>query len=163
MSVDLLAGQGYQVVASSGNADAAGWLRNLGAHEIIDRLDTDSDRPLEKQQWAAAIDSVGGAPLAAILRAVKTGGIVAATGNTAGMTVPTTVAPFILRGVTLAGMDSANVPIDERCRLWARLANDLRPRSLEASDEVDLDGLEAALDRILEGDSRGRTIVRVRA
>ena len=163
MSVDLLAGQGYQVVASSGNADAAGWLRNLGAHEIIDRLDTDSDRPLEKQQWAAAIDSVGGAPLAAILRAVKTGGIVAATGNTAGMTVPTTVAPFILRGVTLAGMDSANVPIDERRRLWARLANDLRPRSLEASDEVDLDGLEAALDRILEGDSRGRTIVRVRA
>jgi acrylyl-CoA reductase (NADPH) len=163
MSVDLLAGQGYQVVASSGSTDAADWLRNLGAQEVIDRLATDSDRPLEKQRWAAAIDTVGGAPLAALLRAVKIGGIVAATGNTAGMAIPTTVAPFILRGVTLAGIDSANAPIAERRKLWARLASDLRPRALEANDEVDLWGLEAALDRILNGQSRGRTIVQVGA
>jgi acrylyl-CoA reductase (NADPH) len=161
MAVDLLAGQGYQVVASSGKADAVEWLRSLGAQDVIARLDPNSDRPLEQQQWAAAVDTVGGATLAAILRAVKIGGIVAASGNTGGMAVPTTVAPFILRGVTLAGIDSANTPIVERRRLWERLANDLRPRALEPAAEVELTGLEGALDRILQGNTRGRTIVRL--
>jgi len=161
MSVDLLAGQGYQVVASSGTADAHDWLAELGAAEVIDRIPTDSDRPLDKQRWAAAVDCVGGATLAAVLRTTAYGGIVAASGNTGGMSVPTTVAPFILRAVTLAGIDSAQFDIGARRELWARLAADLRPRSLDASDEVGLDGLEHALDRILGNETRGRVLVRL--
>lgn len=163
MSVDLLAGQGYEVVASSGTDEARDWLSSLGAAEVIDRLDTQSERPLEKQRWAAAVDCVGGATLAAILRALRYGGIVAASGMTGGMAVSTTVAPFILRSVTLAGMDSAELDITARRELWARLAEDLRPRSLEPSEEVGLDDVETALDRILQGVTRGRVLVRIDA
>jgi putative YhdH/YhfP family quinone oxidoreductase len=161
MSVDLLAGQGYDVVASTGSAEARDWLAGLGAAEVIDRLDTDSDRPLDKQRWAAAVDCVGGAPLAAILRTVRHGGIVAACGNTAGMSLSTTVAPFILRAVTLAGIDSAQFDIAARRALWERLANDLRPRSLDAVEQVGLDELEPVLDRILQGATQGRVLVRL--
>ena len=161
MSVDLLAGQGYEVTASTGSEDASDWLTKLGASDVIDRLDTSSERPLDKQRWAAAIDSVGGAPLAAILRTLRHGGIVAACGNTAGMSLPTSVAPFILRAVTLAGIDSAQFDIAARRALWARLADDLRPQSLEASEEVGLDALEDALDRILDGRTRGRVLVSI--
>lgn len=161
MSVDLLAGQGYEVVASTGSADARGWLADVGAAEVIDRLDTDSGRPLEKQRWVAAVDCVGGAALAAILRTLRHGGIVAACGNTAGMSLSTTVAPFILRAVTLAGIDSAQFDITARRVLWERLANDLRPRSLEAAEQVGLDALEPVLDRIAEGTTRGRVLVRL--
>lgn len=161
VGVDLLAGQGYEVVASTGDAEAHEWLRDRGAAEIIDRLETDDIRPLDKQRWAAAVDSVGGATLAAILSQLANGGLVAASGNTAGLKLETTVAPFILRGVTLAGIDSANHPIEDRRALWARLADDLRPRQLDASREVGLDELEATLDAILQGAIRGRVLVRV--
>jgi acrylyl-CoA reductase (NADPH) len=161
IGVDLLASQGYEVVASSGSPEAHDWLRKLGAAEVIDRIPTDSERPLEKQRWAAAVDCVGGAPLAAALRMIAYGGIVAASGNTAGMSVPTTVAPFILRAVTLAGIDSAQFDIVARRELWGRLATDLRPRSLEASDEVGLDALNETLDRILGNETRGRVLVRL--
>jgi putative YhdH/YhfP family quinone oxidoreductase len=161
MSVDLLAGQGYEVVASTGSEDAHDWLAKLGAAEVIDRLDTGSERPLDKQRWAAAVDCVGGAPLAAILRTLRHGGIVAACGNTAGMALPTNVAPFILRAATLAGIDSAQFDIAARRALWARLADDLRPRSLEPGEDVGLDGLEDALDRILAGRTRGRVLVSI--
>lgn len=161
MAVDLLAGQGYRVVASTGDPQAHEWLRDRGATEIVDRLETDDIRPLGRQRWRAAVDCVGGAPLAAILSTTAIGGIVAASGNTAGFGLPTTVAPFILRGVTLAGIDSANHPIDDRRALWARLAGDLRPRMLEPSAEVGLDSLSDALDAILAGQTRGRVIVRL--
>jgi putative YhdH/YhfP family quinone oxidoreductase len=161
MSVDLLAGLGYEVVASSGSDDAHDWLRDLGASEVMGRLDTDSGRPLERQRWAAAVDCVGGDTLAAVLRALRIGGLVAASGNTGGLALRTTVAPFILRGVTLAGIDSANMAIDARRRLWRRLGDDLRPRVLEASAQVGLGELEATLDAILEGRTRGRTVVAV--
>lgn len=161
VAVDLLAGQGYETVASTGDASAGDWLRERGARDVIDRLDTDDIRPLGRQRWAAAVDCVGGAPLAAILATLSIGGIVAASGNTAGMKLDTTVAPFILRGVTLAGVDSANFPIDERRQLWDRLADDLRPRALEASGEVSLDELEGTLDAILASRTRGRVLVRV--
>lgn len=160
VAVDLLAGQGYDVVASTGDEQAHDWLRERGAGEIIDRLDTTDIPPLAKQRWAAAVDCVGGAPLAALLPAISYGGIVAASGNAGGLAVETTVAPFILRAVTLAGIDSANFAIDERRQLWRRLADDLRPRVLEASDEVGLDGLEDTLDAILAAGTRGRVLVR---
>lgn len=161
MAVDLLAGLGYEVVASSGDAEARDWLRARGATEVIDRLDADDIRPLAKQRWAAAVDCVGGAPLARILSETATGGIVAASGNTAGLALETSVAPFILRGITLAGIDSANHPIEDRRELWARLTDDLRPRHLDASKEVGLDELEATLDAILLGETRGRVLVRI--
>lgn len=161
MGVDMLAGQGYHVVASTGDRQAEHWLRERGAREVIDRLDTDDIRPLGKQQWAAAVDCVGGAPLAAILSMLSIGGIVAASGNTAGLKLDTTVAPFILRGVTLAGIDSANFGIDERRALWGRLGDDLRPGALDASQEVGLDDLEPVLDAILQGRTRGRVLVRI--
>lgn len=161
MSVDLLAGQGYEVVASTGTEDAHDWLTKLGAADVIDRLDTSSERPLDKQRWSAAVDCVGGEPLAAILRTLRYGGIVAACGNTAGMALPTSVAPFILRAVTLVGIDSAQFDIRARRALWTRLADDLRPRSLEPGEEVGLDGLEDALDRILDGRTRGRVLVTI--
>lgn len=163
VGVDLLAGQGYDVVASTGDESAHDWLRERGAGDIIDRLDTGDIRPLGKQRWAAAVDCLGGAPLAAILSMVSIGGLVAASGNTAGLAVETSVAPFILRGVTLAGIDSANVAIAERRSLWTRLADadDLRPRGLEASETVGLEQLETTLDSILEGGTRGRVLVRL--
>jgi len=161
MGVDLLAGQGYEVVASTGDAEAHDWLRDRGASEIIDRLDTDDISPLGKQRWAAAVDCVGGRPLAAILSQLSIGGLVAASGNTAGLALETSVAPFILRGITLAGIDSANHPIDDRRALWARLADDMRPRHLDAGREVGLGELEEALDAILRGETRGRVLVRV--
>jgi acrylyl-CoA reductase (NADPH) len=163
VAVDLLGGLGYEVVASTGDAEAHDWLRERGAAEIIDRLDTEDIRPLAKQRWAAAVDCVGGAPLARILSETAIGGIVAASGNTAGLALQTSVAPFILRGITLAGIDSANHPIDDRRALWARLADDLRPAHLEASEEVGLDGLEATLDAILRGRTRGRVLVAIGA
>lgn len=159
VGVDLLAGQGYEVVASSGKAAAHDWLRTLGAADVMERLDTDSERPLDRQQWSAAVDCVGGAPLAAVLRGLRHGGIVAASGNAAGMSLPTTVAPFILRAVTLAGIDSAQFDITARCALWARLAGDLRPRHLEASATVGLSDLVETLDEILAGRTRGRILV----
>jgi acrylyl-CoA reductase (NADPH) len=161
MGVDLLAGQGYEVVASTGDETAHDWLRDRGAAEVIDRLETDAIRPLGKQRWAAAVDCVGGAPLAAILSQLSIGGLVAASGNTAGMALQTSVAPFILRGVTLAGIDSANFPIEARRALWGRLADDMRPRALDASREVGLEGLEDTLDAILQGATRGRVLVRL--
>lgn len=161
-AVGMLAERGYQVVASSGKQDAHDWLRRLGADEIVGRDAVEpSGRPLEKQEWVAAVDCVGGDTLAGVLSRLSYGGAVAASGNTAGFALQTTVLPFILRAVALLGADSANTPIDRRRQLWERLATDLRPRHLDEAAEVDLDGVEQALDTILEGASRGRTVVRV--
>ncbi|CAN5200150.1 oxidoreductase [soil metagenome] len=161
-AVGMLAERGYQVVASSGKEDAHDWLRRLGADEVVGRDAVEpSGRPLEKPEWVAAVDCVGGDTLAGVLSRLSYGGAVAASGNTGGFALETTVLPFILRGVALLGADSANTPIDRRRQLWGRLATDLRPRHLDEAAEVDLDGVEQALDTILEGASRGRTVVRV--
>lgn len=161
-AVGMLAERGYQVVASSGKEDAHDWLRRLGADEVVGRDAAEpTGRPLEKPEWIAAVDCVGGDTLSGVLSRLSYGGAVAASGNTGGFALETTVLPFILRGVALLGADSANTPIDRRRRLWDRLATDLRPRHLDEAAEVDLDGVEQALDTILEGASRGRTVVRV--
>ncbi len=161
-AVGMLAERGYEVVASSGKDDAHDWLRRLGADEVVGRDAAEpTGRPLEKPEWVAAVDCVGGDTLAGVLARLSYGGAVAASGNTGGSALETTVLPFILRGVALLGADSANTPIDRRRQLWERLATDLRPRHLDEAAEVDLDGVEQALDTILEGASRGRTVVRV--
>lgn len=162
-AVAILVERGYEVWAVTGKPEAHEELRALGVAGILGRDEVTAEgRPLESERWAAAVDSVGAATLPYILRTLRYGGAVAASGNTSGPALATTVFPFILRGVALLGIDSAAVPIEERRRLWERLASDLRPRGLgEAVTEVDLEHLEQALDGILAGKARGRWIVRL--
>jgi acrylyl-CoA reductase (NADPH) len=159
----ILAERGYEVWASTGKRDEAERLRQLGASGILTRDEVTAEgRPLETERWAGAIDAVGGATLPFILRTLRTGAAVAASGNAGGARLDTTVFPFILRGVALLGMDSVRVPIRRRRELWDRLATDLRPRELGVHvTEVGLDGLDVALDGILAGSARGRWLVRV--
>ena len=123
---------------------------------------TAEGKPLESERWAGAVDSVGSATLPYVLRTLRTGAAVASSGNASGPKLDTTVFPFILRGVALLGMDSAQMPIVRRRAIWGRLATDLRPRALgDRVSEVTLDTLEDALDGILAGAARGRWLVRV--
>jgi acrylyl-CoA reductase (NADPH) len=161
----ILAERGYEVWAATGKEEAHAELTALGAAGILTReeVTTESDRPLERERWAGAVDCVGAATLPYILRTLRWGGAVAACGNTGGAPFATTVFPFILRGAAILGIDSAKVPIAERRALWDRIASDLRPRGLgAATTEVGLDDLGTALDGILAGRARGRWIVRPR-
>jgi acrylyl-CoA reductase (NADPH) len=163
-AVAILTDRGYEVWAATGKEEEHARLLALGAAGFISREEctADSPRPLELERWAGAVDAVGGATLPYVLRTLRRGAAVAASGNAGGVELRTTVLPFILRGVALLGMDSAGMPIEERRRLWLRLATDLRPRALaEHATEVTLETLEPALDAILAGEARGRWIVRV--
>ena len=162
-AVSILAARGFEVTASTGK-DARGYLESLGAAEVISREDVEGDgKPLSKQRWAAAVDSVGGAVLAGLFPQIRYGGAVAATGLTAGIKVETTVMPLILRSVALLGIDSVQTAMEERAEIWRRLAGDLRPPQLDdaIAREISLDELEPALDAILKGGLTGRTVVRV--
>ena len=165
-AVAILAARGHEVVASSGK-DAGEFLRGLGAARIIGRDEVvgDASRPLGPQAWAGAVDCVGGPILGGVLRTLRIGAAVAASGNTAGVEVPATVLPFILRGVALLGIDSVHTPLQERAETWRRMAAELRPAGLEESlaREIGLDELDRALAAILRGEMTGRTVVRVGA
>src|SRR3954449_4861032 len=162
-AVDILAARGYEVVASSGKDPE--WLKALGASEVISREDAagNAERPLEKSRWAGCVDCVGGDVLAGVLRSLRYGAAVAACGNTGGMKLPTTVLPFILRGVALLGVDSVQTPIEARRATWERLADDRPPPHLEdaIAREIGLEDLDETLTAILKGEVRGRTIVKV--
>jgi len=162
-AVGILARAGFEVVASTGKVDQADWLRELGADEIIGREETSaaSPRPMESERWAAAIDCVGGSTLAYVLRTLRYGGSVAASGLTGGGDLPTTVFPFILRGVNLLGIDSVQTPIAVRRDLWRRIGNDLRPPQVDKDrgEVIGLSELPDALDKILAGGMVGRTLV----
>jgi acrylyl-CoA reductase (NADPH) len=164
-AVGALAAAGYEVWAATGKKDQDGYLRGLGAHEVIAREETtaDSDRPLEKTRWAATVDPVGGAATAYALRTTRHGGAVAVSGLTGGTALRTTVLPFILRGVSLLGIDSVAARTELRREVWSRLAGDLRPRGLDdaIAREVDLEGIEPVLDALLAGEAVGRTVVRL--
>jgi acrylyl-CoA reductase (NADPH) len=159
----ILAERGYEVWAVTGKSDEAERLRALGAAGILTRDEVTAEgRPLETERWAGAVDAVGAATLPYVLRTLRRGAAVAASGNASGAKLETTVFPFILRGVALLGMDSVTVPIARRRELWDRLATDLRPRDLGSrATEVGLDELEGALDAIVAGSARGRWVVRV--
>ena len=159
----ILADRGYEVWAATGKSDESGRLRALGAAGILTRDEvTAPGKPLESERWAGAVDAVGAATLPYVLRTLRSGAAVAASGNASGPSLDTTVFPFILRGVALLGMDSAQLAIARRRVIWDRLATDLRPRSLgEHVTEVTLDTLDDALDGILAGEARGRWVVRV--
>ena len=162
MAVSMLAGRGYEVVASSGKASQADFLLGLGASRVVDRaeLSADDPRPLQSTVYAAAVDCVGGATLANVLKRINYGGAVAASGLTGGAAIPTTVMPFILRGVSLLGVDSVNCSMEFRREVWARIAADLRPRGIESiGHDITLHELDGVLDSILKGGVTGRYVV----
>jgi acrylyl-CoA reductase (NADPH) len=165
VSIDLLSAAGYQVVASTGKADATERLTALGAAEVIGRLPEDPDakpRPLGKTRWAGAVDCVGGATLADVLSTIKYGGAVAASGLTGGAALKTTVMPFILRGVALLGIDSVQMPIGPRRALWEKLGSSLKPQHLsDISHDVDVKDVVDVLDKVRAGKYSGRAVVRV--
>ena len=159
----LLAAAGWHVIASTGRPQEADYLKGLGAAEIIDRAELSAPaKPLAKERWAAGIDSVGSQTLANLLAMTKYRGAVAACGLAGGMDLPTSVAPFILRGVSLLGIDSVMAPKALRLEAWARLARDLDPAKLAAMTTViPLDRVIEAGKDILAGKTRGRVVVAV--
>ena len=161
-AVALLAEAGFEVVASSGKTAEHAYLKQLGASRVVGREFTDDDgRTLGPQQWAGVIDCVGGRALAEALRTVRYGGAVAASGLTGGNELATTVYPFIVRGVALLGIDTVLTPIEERRALWLEMADAFPLRHCEemVNEEIGLDGLTAALDRVLDAAVRGRILV----
>jgi len=164
-AVSILSALGYQVEASTGKQEEQAYLKSLGAAAVIAREEVYDGklRALGKQKWAAAIDPVGGEPLAALLSRIQYGGSVAVSGLTAGAQLPATVYPFILRGINLLGIDSVYCPMDTRLNIWHRLATDLKPANLEAfvQQEITLEELPEALPILLKGAARGRIVVKL--
>ncbi|BDB19894.1 alcohol dehydrogenase [Pseudomonas sp. CYM-20-01] len=162
-AIALLAGLGYTVVASTGRLEESNYLKRLGASEIIDRsVLSGPGRPLAKERWAGAIDSVGSHTLANVCASTRYGGTVAACGLAQGMDLPASVAPFILRGVTLAGIDSVMRPRRDRIAAWDRLVRDLDISILkEVTREIGLDAVVQTAKQLLAGEVRGRVVVNV--
>lgn len=164
LAVKLLSQLGYHVVAVTGKSQLAAQLQTWGAREVIGRdevLNT-STKPLLSTRWAAAVDTVGGNTLTTIIRQTKEYGVVAACGLVGGTELPLTVHPFLLRGVILAGIASAALPLQRRLGIWERLAGEWKIKGLqELATEVSLEGLEAKIQEILKGEIVGRTVVRV--
>jgi acrylyl-CoA reductase (NADPH) len=159
----ILSKLGHHVIASTGRVSEGDYLKHLGAAEIIDRAELAAGpRPLNKERWAGGVDSVGSNTLANLLSMTKYGGAIAACGLAAGMDLPASVAPFILRGVCLLGIDSVMCPIERRRRAWERLARDLDKSKLaEITSEISLDQLAEAAPKILAGQVRGRIVVKI--
>jgi acrylyl-CoA reductase (NADPH) len=159
----VLSKLGYHVVASTGRTSEADYLKEIGAAEVIDRKELSGPaKPLAKERWAAGIDSVGSTTLANLLSMTSYGGAVAACGLAAGMDLPSSVAPFILRGVSLLGIESVMCPIEQRKIAWDRLTSDLdRTKLADITQEIDLDHVIAAGGKILAGQIRGRVVVKI--
>jgi acrylyl-CoA reductase (NADPH) len=163
MAVALLAKRGFTVIASTGRPTEADYLKSLGASEIIERSELAGPaKPLGKERWAGGIDAVASTTLANVLSMTRYGGAVAACGLAGGMDLPVTVAPFILRGVSLIGIDSVMCPLDRRREAWNRLASDVDAAKLAAmTSEIDLSGVIDAGRSIVEGRVRGRIVVKI--
>jgi acrylyl-CoA reductase (NADPH) len=163
VAVSLLAKLGFAVIASTGRPAEADYLKSLGAQEIIERKElAGASRPLGPERWAGGVDTVGSTTLASVLSMTRYGGAIAACGLAGGMDLPTTVAPFILRGVSLIGIDSVMCPLERRREAWKRLASDIDAGKLAAmTSEIDLAGVMEAGRRIVEGGVRGRIVVKI--
>jgi len=162
IAIDLLSARGYEVIALSRKPDASTYLQSLGATDVLDAaIVTASNKPLEKAQWGGAIDSVGGDTLAWLTRTVKPWGNIASIGMAGGTDLHTTVMPFILRGISILGITSANCPMPRRKKIWKRLVTDLKPRHLDkiVAGVVKLDELPAVSEKLLLGQHRGRYVV----
>jgi acrylyl-CoA reductase (NADPH) len=164
LAVSLLAKAGYRVVAATGKASESDYLRDLGAMEIVGRetVVAGADRPMLKERWAGAVDVVGGETLAAVVKATRYGGVVTCCGLVGSPELALNVYPFILRGVSLLGVDSVQAPRSLREEVWGRLGTVWRPDRLEETiTEITLDGLEEKIESILKGASRGRVVVKL--
>ena len=165
VAIALLAKLGHRVVAATGKASESGYLERLGAQGVIDRAELSAaGKPLQKERWAAVVDTLGSHALANACAQTRYGGAVAACGLAQGGDLPATVMPFILRGVALLGVDSVQAPIERRREAWSRLARDLDPSLLEAmTTGIGLDGAIDAARRIMDSQVRGRYVVEVPA
>ena len=163
VAVALLAKLGYRVIASTGRPEEGDYLKSLGAAEILPRAELSSEpRMLGKERWAGAVDSVGSKTLANVIASTSYGGAVAACGLAAGLDLPTSVAPFILRGISLLGIDSVQMPRPRRIQAWNRLAKDLDIGKLAAMTQtIPLSGVRQAAENILAGKIRGRLVVQI--
>jgi NADPH2:quinone reductase len=162
VAIDLLSGRGYEVMALSRKLQATDYLQSLGAAEVLDaKVAAASGKPLEAARWAGAIDNVGGAVLGWLTRSMLPWGSIASIGLAGGAELHTTVMPFILRGVSILGITSANCPMPRRLKIWQRLVTDLQPQHLEkiVAGQVTLDELPAVFATLLSGEHRGRYIV----
>jgi acrylyl-CoA reductase (NADPH) len=163
VAIAVLSKLGYPIIASTGRMSESDYLKSLGAAEVIDRAElSGAPKSLAKERWAGGIDSVGSTTLANLLSMTKYGGAIAACGLAAGMDLPSSVAPFILRGVCLLGIDSVMCPIEQRKLAWRRLASDLDHAKLtEITQEIGLDQVIATGSKILAGQVRGRIVVKI--
>ena len=162
VAIDLLSGRGYEVMALSRKLQATDYLQSLGAAEVLDaKAAVASGKPLEAARWAGAIDNVGGAVLGWLTRSMLPWGSIASIGLAGGAELHTTVMPFILRGVSILGITSANCPMQRRLKIWQRLVTDLQPQHLASivAGQVTLDELPAVFETLLSGEHRGRYIV----
>ena len=162
IAVSILARAGYRVVAATGTASDAAFLRTIGAAEVVTReeVTAGSERPMMKERWAGVVDVVGGETLAAAVKSTRYGGVVTCCGLVGSTDLAMNVYPFILRGVSLIGIDSVNCPVDTRLRVWQKLAGEWKPEHLsEVVTEVHLEGLEEKIQAILQGRIRGRVVV----
>jgi acrylyl-CoA reductase (NADPH) len=165
VAVAILAARGYRVVASTGKTAEADYLKSLGATDVMDRAELSAPgKPLQKERWAGVVDSVGSHTLANAVAQVRYGGTVAACGLAQGMDFPASVAPFILRGVKLIGVDSVMAPIDRRVAAWSNLASEIKPETLDKmTQQISLADALAWGPKILAGEVRGRLVVDVRS
>jgi acrylyl-CoA reductase (NADPH) len=164
LAIGMLKRLGYHVVAITGKDSEHEYLKSLGADEVLPRsaMDLNSTRPMEKAQWAAALDAVGGATLAWLTRSMQQNGVIASFGNAGGVELHTTVLPFILRGVRLIGIDSAATAMPLRQQIWHRLANELHPQHLGLlAHTIAFEQLPQIFPKMLNGESHGRTVVKV--
>jgi acrylyl-CoA reductase (NADPH) len=163
VAIAVLSKLGWHVIASTGRTSEEGYLKGLGAAEIIDRNELSAPgKPLAKERWIGGVDSVGSTTLANLLASTKYRGAIAACGLAGGMDLPSSVAPFILRGVCLLGIDSVMCPIELRKQAWARLSTDLDAAKLsEITQEIDLDQVIEAGAKVLAGQVRGRIVVKI--
>ena len=161
VAVQLLAARGYEVTALTGKDGEHDFLRSLGARDVLSRKTLQmGTKPLEKSQWAGAVDVAGGETLAWLTRTMNYNGCIASSGLTAGTDLKTTVLPFILRGVKLLGIDSVSCPAEKRQAVWRRLATDLKPAGLSTiATDIGLEGLPDAFATLLAGGARGRFVV----
>ncbi|MEN8205394.1 MAG: YhdH/YhfP family quinone oxidoreductase [Pseudomonadota bacterium] len=163
VAIDLLSARGYEVVALTRKKDATAYLEHLGAVRVSGYDDLVSDKPLQSAQWGGAIDNVGGQVLAGLISSTRPWGNIASIGMAGGSECHTTVMPFILRGVSVLGITSANCPMERRVRVWQRLVSDLRPAHLQqiVAEVIGLDDLPGVFERLLQGEHQGRFVVRV--
>ncbi|MBI3525217.1 MAG: oxidoreductase [Betaproteobacteria bacterium] len=162
VAIEILAKLGYRVVALTGKEAETGYLKEIGASEVMLRqsLDLTKIKPLDKAQWAGAVDNLGGEVLAWMASSMQIGGALASIGLAASHTLNTTVMPFILRGVSLLGIDSVNCPMPQRAEVWRRLASDMRPTHMELMTRtIAFDQLPTVFDDFLKARARGRTVV----